>query len=432
MKKLLVGSVLSLGLVVSARGQDVQQWQMEAPTPATWFGAALCPLGDLDRDGKTDLAVSAPRFASPASATGQVAVLSGRDGSTLATIAAPVPSSWFGTALAAGGDWNGDGTDDLAVGAPLQGAGRVHVYSGEDLGLLATLEGADDGDRFGSALAFLGDIDGDGRAELAVTAPHSDGAGWNAGEVRVLRGEDSSALFVVRGQLGDFLGTDLDATCDVNGDGHRDLLIGSPFADAGGFNSGSVQLVSGATGARLREFSGEAAGDWFGTRVANLGDLDGDGQPECGVGAPGSDRGGIDSGAVHVISCTSGKRLLHVPGERTGEYLQEVAQLGDTDGDGGRDFMVGSVSADFGGTQAGRVRVLSGEDATLLVSFRGTQNDWLGAAMVWLPHPDGTQSLAIGAPGYEDHANLRGYVRVLRATRSARPEEPNSRVGPCD
>ena len=126
------------------------------------FGRLVAAAGDVNGDGVGDVLVGDARQ--------RVHVLSGVDGNRLGMVTNPE----FGAAptLAGCGDWNGDGRQDFVVGAPFHqfGTGRVFVYTTNPIQLLATLDGAA-GSGFGAAVAGVGDVDGDGRADFAVGAP---------------------------------------------------------------------------------------------------------------------------------------------------------------------------------------------------------------------------------------------------------------------
>ncbi|MEO0650646.1 MAG: integrin alpha [Planctomycetota bacterium] len=317
----------------------------------------------------------------------------------------------FGAALADAGERGGDGSTALWVGAP-HGVGRVVLVEPQGLtGLHLGSPGDHAG--FGAALASIGDLDGDGIDDVAVGAPGFSGTVLGQGWVGVFSGAAGGLLWSHEGAGFDRMGTSLARVDDLNGDALPDLAVGVPFADGAGFNRGALEMRSGRDGALLWRAFGAADGDRLGERVARAGDVDGDGEDDVIVGLPGSDASGPDSGAAWVLSGRDGSQLLEVPGFAGGEFAAAVAGLGDVDGDGRADVALGS-SANAGGH--GRVRVVSGADGSLITDLRGEEpSGWFGAAVLGLgdTNADGQPDLAVGAPGHDDHPELVGHAWVL-------------------
>ena len=342
-------------------------------------------------------------------------------------------SEHFGSAIAIG-DFNGDGFDDMAVGAPddtISGeaaAGAVTVIYGSEGGLYNSqfnwtfhqdtdgIQGlAQAGDQFGFALA-AGDFDGDGRDDLAIGAPgesiEADGLD-EAGVVQLLYGT-ANGLTAAGNQLfiqgengllgiaeeGDLFGWAL-AAGDFNEDGRDDLAIGVPFEDhdaEGLVDAGAVHVIYGAA-AGLAIAANEtfhqnssgvlnsaATGDQFGYDLA-VGDFNGDGDHDLAVGVPGEDAFGFnDAGAVHVFRGSSGGITTNdqfisqdgvwsnsnvligdiSDGTETGDRFGQSLTAGNFNGDAYDDLAIGAPDEDLAlveGINHGRVHVLAGSNS---------------------------------------------------------------------
>jgi len=408
----------ALGLPALARlGSGRSLYTVAAERRADGFASALAAIGDVDGDGVTELAIGAPHARGPAAegaSRGVVRLVSGADGRALWSAVGPEAGGWFGFALDGLGDLDGDGTPDVLVGAPLAAAaGRAYVLAGADGRILRTFAGTAAGDGLGRAVAGLDDADGDGVPEVALGAPHADHGGWGAGEVQVRSGADGTLLWMRVGSPGDLFGHALARA----GGG---LLAGAPLADVPAFNAGGAWWLDPLDGRERFAFQGEATGDLLGSALADAGDVDGDGSADFGIGAPLSDAGGLDSGAVEVRSGASGARLWLVAGETSGELLGTVAGLGDLDGDGRGEIAVGA-SAALG--ESGVVRVLAGASGRELFREEGAPRAWLGASLSRTGDVDGdgVLDLAAGAPGYEDDADRFGCLHLLSGRAPAGP-----------
>ena len=288
------------------------------PEPGGQFGYALAVLGDVDGDALPDLLVGAPEervSEEPTDVHGRAYVFSGATGEALYTLESPSTTPQFigfrgdfGGAVAALDDLDGDGVADFAVSAPdevveeeTEGGGVVYVYSGATGTVLHRLAHppARYQDLFGVAIAALGDLDGDGVGDVGVGAEDSgeqlacDQLG-TTGLAYAFSGATGALLYTLAPEAGceTYFGTSIAGLGDVDGDGRADFAVGS-LGDAGGapFIAGRVHTFSGATGERLYvlESPAPAASGLFGSRhsLTVRPDLDGDGALDLVVGAQG-------------------------------------------------------------------------------------------------------------------------------------------------
>ena len=294
----------------------------------------------------------------------------------------------FGEAVAVVGDVDGDGIQDLAVGAPSSSTrsdtGAVWILlmnaDGTARESLEIREGKngfsfdlDDFDYFGTSVVGLGDLDGDGVPDVGVGARGDDETNLFAGAVYVLYlnpdgtvKADARAPAPVSPTGFTAFGRSLANLGDLDGDGTLELAVGTVETRNGLTNVGSVYLVSLSTAGDIVDYRVVAAGaggfppvlaeyDFFGQALAPLGDLDGDGTFELAIGTPGDDTptGVINSGSVWVVSILPSKALAGAYEIDAQEPLlaglldgfdsfgSSVASVGDLDGDGRTELLVG-------------------------------------------------------------------------------------------
>ena len=316
------------------------------------FGQSVSGAGDVNGDGFDDLIVGAPSANSNNGLdSGSARVLSGSDGSVLYNFDGESTDDYFGWSVSGAGDVNGDGTPDLIVGAPtafgpFRGRGSARVLSGSDGSVLYKFNGDTEGDVLGVAVSGAGDVNGDGFDDLIVGATGDDNNGDSSGSARVLSGSDGSVLYNFNGDSeGDVLGIAVSGAGDVNGDGFDDLIVGAPTDDNNGDSSGSARVFSGSDGSVLYTFNGESEFDRFGIAVSGAGDVNGDGFDDLIVGASWANNDGLEGnfqGSARVLSGVDGQVLYNFTGNN-GEYFgTSVSSAGDVNGDGFDDFIIGA------------------------------------------------------------------------------------------
>jgi hypothetical protein len=321
----------------------------------------------------------------------------------------------FGHSVAWIGDVNADGQEDIAVGAPtgdgLQpDAGHVVILSAASGHQLLAIPGEVTGDRFGWAIAGLGDIDGDGAGDLLVGAPSHDAfTGTDCGAVYVVSGATGVKTWKTIG-VGNFtqMGFAVAGPGDVDGDGTPDYAMASPWIDLSGFSDiGIVHVLSGASNTLVRSYIGQSPGDLFGKSLAAAGDVDGDGVPDLLAGAPWFDLAfpAINVGRGYVLSGAAGGAILftHTGAEALGQLGYSAAGGFDADADGTPDAAFGQPFAAGSGMNSGRAVVLSGATQAVLHDIQGLDGDLLGYSLGGIGDVDldGHGDLVVGAPWAE-------------------------------
>ena len=338
------------------------------------FGEALDLAGDYDGDGVVDLIVgSGPMFGQ-----GAAYVLSPLDGAVLLAIQTPTAGPDYGSAVAGLGDLDGDGIPDFGIGGPQgtnpnnsSGPGRLEVVSGATGALLFAIDGAAAGDRMGAYVDAAGDVNADGVPDVVVSAPGSDVGVPDGGLVRVLSGVDGSVLLDLPGDRDGYsLGSAVTGLGDLNGDGHGDFLAASLGAQGFMTLDNLVYVYSGIDGSVLYRLSSPKDYDLFGFDAAALGDVDLDGVPDFAVASP------LNGARVRVYSGVDGAVLHKV---YNGGFA--VSGIGDYDGDGYADFVTSDEDDGSVTGNGGQLAVYSGRDKSLLDEFFGVTATQLGHAL---------------------------------------------------
>ena len=374
------------------------------------FGSGVSPIGDLDGDGVEDIAVGAYLDDTGGTNRGIVYILfMNTDGtvSSIVNISSGVNGGptlgnddLFGYSVSGIGDLNGDGVEDIAVGAvnddgggSLRGA--VHIlFMNTDGTVSSSVRIADNtnggptldnSDNFGSGVTSIGDLNGDGVEDIAVGANADDtGGGLNQGAVYILfmNTDGTVSSFVKTGanttggptlEDSDRFGRSISSIGDLNGDGVEDIAVGAHADSIEGSLRGAVYILflntTGNVSSSVKIASDTNGGptlantDQFGTSVSSIGDLNGDGVEDIAVGAKGNAEAvyilfmnidGTVSSSVKITNETNGGPTL----DANDDFGFSVSGIGDLNGDGVEDLAVGTVLDDTGTTDTGAVHIL--------------------------------------------------------------------------
>jgi Ca2+-binding RTX toxin-like protein len=412
-------------------------------------GHSVASAGDVNGDGFSDLIIGAQNAevnGSPgagesyvifgkSSGFGATLDLSTLDGLTGFSLKGSYLVGQSGTSVASAGDINGDGYDDLFIGAGSTKngteihSGESYVVCGQAAGFSASInlsdldgstgfriEGIDSLYYSECAVASAGDVNGDGFSDMVIGANGGHSNGKYSGQSHVVFGKASnfSATFdpstldgisgfrIIGANSNVNSRTSVASAGDVNGDGFDDILIGaegtSPrgvflagasyvvFGKASGFTSTlDLSKLNGTNGFRIE---GANVEDFSGSSVASAGDVNGDGFDDVIIGARSADPGGDTwAGSSYVVfgkatgfgrsiklstvDGNSGFRLDGVNPTDLSGY--SVASAGDINNDGFDDLIVGAPSADPGGdSEAGSSYVIFGHRADTAVTITGT------------------------------------------------------------
>ena len=415
-------------------------FQINGTDPYDLSGMSVSGAGDLNSDGIDDVIIGAPvgfpndtlyagaSYVVFGSSVGFPASinLSSLNGSNGFQINGVDGSDWSGYSVSGAGDINGDGIDDVIIGAfkadPIGlETGQSYVVFGDSAGFPASLDlasldgsngfhinGEDSYDQMGLSVSGAGDINDDGIDDVIIGAPAATANGfYGAGKSYVVFGSsegfptslDVFSLngrngFVINGiDIADYSGHSVSAAGDVNSDGIDDVIIGAYQADPVGINTGQSYVVFGSSEGFLADFNltsldgnngfqinGIDASDLSGWSVSGAGDINGDGIDDVIIGAHDADPNNVSgAGESYVVygSSTGFPVSLNlaeldditgfqINGIEFADYSgRSVSGVGDINGDGGDDLIIGAFRADPNGLyEAGESYVVFGQPSS--------------------------------------------------------------------
>jgi hypothetical protein len=315
-KSLCVMALVLLGLILLNPSYAVDwqlSWTATGESADNYFGVSVSTAGDVNGDGYDDVIIGAHHCNAGGTDAGRAYIYYGggsMDNIPDVTMTGEAAYDYFGVSVSTAGDVNGDGYDDVIVGVCGSGAGRAYIYYG------------------GASM--------DNTPDVTMTAPAS----------------------------GPNFGFSVSTAGDVNNDGYDDVIVGTYIAAPGAgrayiyFGGGSMDNTPDVT------MTGEAAGDYFGVSVSNAGDVNNDGYGDVIVGAYNNDAGGASAGRAYIYF--GGSSMDNTPDvTMTGEAASDqfgcsVSTAGDVNNDEYDDVIVGAHYNDAGGTEAGRAYIYFG------------------------------------------------------------------------
>lgn len=369
------------------------------------LGIAVASAGDVNADGYSDVIVGAYNYDNGNTDEGAAFVY---HGSASGIVAAGTPGNanrvldcnqdfgYMGVSVASAGDVNGDGYNDVVIGAYgyetgiLFDNGAAFVYHGSAAGVAATANasvyGTQDFGLMGNSVSSAGDVNGDGYSDVIVAAYNFDNGQVDEGVAYIYHGTAGgmntvAAVMLESNQASAYFGNSVACAGDVNGDGYSDIIIGCQYYTNGQTGEGAIFVYQGsATGINTTYTTiveSNQASALLGSSVASAGDVNGDGFSDVIAGAYNYDSGQTDEGAAFVYhGAPTGLSLnsswIGESNQSGSAYGYFVASAGDVNGDGYSDVIIGAYQFDGGNTNEGKAYVYHGSAGGLSLTANWT------------------------------------------------------------
>ena len=362
----------------------------------------------------------------------------------------------MGYSVASAGDVNGDGYNDVIVGAyqydnGQAGEGAAFVYHGSASGIsmtpASTIESNQADANIGYSVASAGDVNGDGYGDVIVGARYYDNGQIDEGAAFVYHGSANGisttpASILESNQADARMGRCVALAGDVNGDGYSDVIVDASRFDNGQIDEGAAFVYHGSasgvitTPAVMMECN--QAGAWMGNSVATAGDVNGDGYSDVIVGAPYYDNGQPDEGRAYVYLGSAGGVSATpaniMESDQAIAYMgRAVASAGDVNADGYSDVIIGAYYYDNVEIDEGRVYIyhgsgsgLSTTPASLLESNQDSAYMGRSVASAGDVNGDGYSDVIVGSKYYDNGQIDEGAAFVHNGSASGISTTPSA------
>jgi hypothetical protein len=365
-------------------------WTAESNQENAWFGNSVATAGDVNGDGFDDVIVGVWQYTNVEGQEGRAVVYHGSSAGLAAAPNWAVESDTWGAQMgtvATAGDVNGDGFDDVIVGAwrytnGQNQEGAAFLYHGSAAGLAITpawsVESNDVDGYMGYAVGTAGDVNGDGFDDVIVSHYYFDNGEGNEGRALVYHGSATGlaatpAWSAEGNQIAAYFGNSVGTAGDVNGDGFSDVIVGAYLHDNGQANEGRAYVYHGSAVGLATTPAWFAEGDqfavYYGTSVGGAGDVNGDGFSDVIVGSFMYGNGQPNEGRVFVYAGSA--TGLATAADWTAESDHFDAQFGisagtagDVNGDDLSDVIVGAPQFSDPEFHEGRAYVYHGDGAS--------------------------------------------------------------------
>jgi hypothetical protein len=427
---------------------QVPDWSFVGDQEEMKLAYSVSTAGDVDGDGYADFLVGAKNYSDAYTEQGLAHLFLGSETGPAdtpdMTFLGSVTGAHFGHALGTAGDVDGDGYSDFAISAPAFNdgssslGGRVYVWHGDATGPAQdpswTLSTEAEDAQLGWEVGHAGDVNGDGFSDVIVSTPQESNGQNNEGFASVFHGSDSGLSqtpdwYIEADQSEAYLGAVASAG-DTNGDGYADVVIGARGITDTLTSQGRVTVYLGSPSGLQHTANwtkyGTSDGAFMGRSVSG-GDVDGDGFSDIIIGSSKHTENEPDEGSVTVFhgaaSNLSQASEWSFESDQTASYLGQLAGAGDVNGDGFDDLVIGAPGFTDGQSSEGKVFLFHGNSSGLPISSSdqiqlNTANANLGASVdgAGNVNGDGFEDVLIGAPGDPGATSAEGRAVLYFGT----------------